>query len=98
MIKINKLIGDILLRILPNNRMVYNFSKILINRYNNNKNSIPQKNGEFNILNSPARPPFCPPLLQQEIATAGDMTSVHAVLGDWDIIQKNMARDWAKPW
>ena len=50
MIKINKLIGDILLRILPNNRMVYNFSKILINRYNNNKNSIPQKNGEFNIL------------------------------------------------
>jgi len=36
--------------ILPNNKKIYNFSKILVNRYNNNRNSNPHKNGEFNIL------------------------------------------------
>mgnify|MGYP001225094643 FL=1 len=47
---INKTLGNILLRILPNKKKTYNFSKILLNRYNNNKNWLPHKNGEFNIL------------------------------------------------
>ena len=47
---INRLLGNILLYILPNKKKVYNFSKILVNRYNNNRNWKPHKNGEFNIL------------------------------------------------
>ena len=47
---INKTLGNILLRIFPNKKKTYNFSKILLNRYNNNKNWLPHKNGEFNIL------------------------------------------------
>ena len=42
---INKTLGNILLRILPNKNKTYNFSKILLNRYNNNKNWLPHKNG-----------------------------------------------------
>ena len=40
---INKLIGDLLLRIIPNNKSVFNFSSLLINRYTNNRNFIPKK-------------------------------------------------------
>ena len=48
----NKVIGKILFKIIPNNKSVHNFCKLLINRYNNNKNFYPSKNGEFNLINS----------------------------------------------
>jgi len=48
----NKIIGKILFKIIPNNKSVHNFCKLLINRYNNNKNFYPSKNGEFNLINS----------------------------------------------
>ena len=47
---INKLIGDLLLRIIPNNKSVFNFSSLLINRYTNNRNFIPKRNGEYNLI------------------------------------------------
>tara|TARA_B100002019_G_scaffold290666_1_gene308870 strand:- start:198 stop:1016 length:819 start_codon:yes stop_codon:yes gene_type:complete len=49
---LNKIIGKILFKIIPNNKSVYNFCKLLINRYNNNKNFYPSKNGEFNLISS----------------------------------------------
>ena len=36
--------------------------------------------------------------LDGEIESHGGTTLVHAVLGDWNIIQKKMDRDWSKPW
>jgi len=50
--KINTLIGAILLKLIPNNRSAYNFSKKIINRYNNNKNFDPNTNGEFRLINN----------------------------------------------
>ena len=47
---INKLFGTILFYLIPNNKSAYNFSKLLINRYNNNRNFNPKTNGEFNLL------------------------------------------------
>ena len=48
--KINTLIGAILLKLIPNSRTAYNFSKKIINRYNNNKNFDPNTNGEFRLI------------------------------------------------
>jgi FkbM family methyltransferase len=47
---INKLFGSILFYVIPNNKNVYNFSKLLVNRYNNNRNFNPKTNGEFNLM------------------------------------------------
>ena len=48
--KVNTLIGSILLKLIPNNRSAYNFSKKIINRFNNNKNFDPNTNGEFRLI------------------------------------------------